>query len=180
MRRGLEALSEPQVYLSSRQMRDGNVVWYAPKDLAVRTTVNPTSLTAAIRAIIHDADPQQPISDVQTLTEIVESNTASRRVQARVLGAFASVAFLLAAVGIHGLLSFSVSQRTQEIGVRMALGAKSGQILSLILGESSRLAIAGVVLGAGLGYGAGRAMQSLLAGLIREMRRHSQRRWRWL
>src|SRR5207244_10761095 len=75
------------------------------------------------------------------------------------------IAFLLAAVGIHGLLSFSGSQRTQEIGVRMALGAKSGQILSLILGESSRLAIAGVVLGAGLGYGAGRAMQSLLAGL---------------
>jgi putative ABC transport system permease protein len=167
--RGLEAPSEPQVYLSYRQMRDGKVVWYAPKDLAVRTTVNPTvnptSLTAAIRAIIHDADPQQPISDVQTLTEIVESNTASRRVQARVLGAFAAIAFLLAAVGIHGLLSFSVSQRTQEIGVRMALGAKSGQILSLILGESSRLAIAGVVLGAGLGYGAGRAMQSLLAGL---------------
>jgi predicted permease len=163
--RGLEAPSEPQVYLSSRQMRDGNVVWYAPKDLAVRTTVNPTSLTAAIRAIIHDADPQQPISDVQTLTEIVESNTASRRVQARVLGAFAAIAFLLAAVGIHGLLSFSVSQRTQEIGVRMALGAKSGQILSLILGESSRLAMAGVALGAGLGYGAGRAMQSILAGL---------------
>jgi ABC-type antimicrobial peptide transport system permease subunit len=102
---------------------------------------------------------------VQTLTEIVESNTASRRVQARVLGAFAAIALLLAAVGIHGLLSFSVSQRTQEIGVRMALGAKSGQILSLILRESSRLAIAGVVLGAGLGYGAGCAMQSLLAGL---------------
>jgi predicted permease len=163
--RGLEAPSEPQVYLSYRQMRDGNPVWYAPKDLAVRTTVNPTSLTAAIRAIIHDADPQQPISDMQTLTEIVESDTASRRVQARVLGAFAAIAFLLAAVGIHGLLSFSVSQRTQEIGVWMALGAKSGQILSLILGESSRLAIAGVVLGAGLGYGAGRAMQSLLAGL---------------
>ena len=99
------------------------------------------------------------------MTEIVESYTASRQVQARVLGAFAAIAFLLAAVGIHGLLSFSVSQRTQEIGVRMALGAKSGQILSLILGESSRLAIAGVILGAGLGYGAGRAMQSLLAGL---------------
>ncbi|MBI2686209.1 MAG: ABC transporter permease [Acidobacteria bacterium] len=163
--RGLEASSEPQVYLSSRQMRDRFIVWYAPKDLAVRSTAHPTSLTAAIRAIIHDADPQQPISDVQTLTEIVESNTASRRVQARVLGAFAAIAFLLAAVGIHGLLSFSVSQRTQEIGVRMALGAKSGQILSLILGESSRLAIAGVMLGAGLGYGAGRAMQSLLAGL---------------
>ncbi len=163
--RGLEAPSEPQVYLPYRQMRDGNPVWYAPKDLAVRTTLNPTSLTAAIRAIIHDADPQQPISDVQTLTEVVESSTASRRVQARVLGAFAGIAFLLAAVGIHGLLSFSVSQRTQEIGVRMALGARSGQILSLIISQSIRLAIAGVVIGAGLGYGAGRAMQSVLAGL---------------
>jgi putative ABC transport system permease protein len=163
--RGLEAASEPQVYLSYRQMRDGNLVWYAPKDLAVRTTVNPTSLAGAIRAIIHDADPEQPISDVQTLAEIVESNTASRRVQARVLGAFAAIAFLLAAVGIHGLLSFSVSQRTQEIGVRMALGARSVEILSLILGESGRLAIAGVALGAGLGYWAGRALQSLLAGL---------------
>jgi putative ABC transport system permease protein len=163
--RGLEARSEPQVYLSYKQMRDGNLVWYAPKDLAVRTTVNPTNVTPAIRAIIHDADPQQPISDVQTLPEIVESDTASRRVQAKVLGAFAAIAFLLAAVGIHGLLSFSVSQRTQEIGVRVALGAKSGQILSLILAESSRLAIAGVVLGAALGYGSGRALQSLLAGL---------------
>jgi putative ABC transport system permease protein len=163
--RGLESPSEPQVYLPYRQMRDGNPVWYAPKDLAVRTTVNPTSLTAAIRAIIHEADPQQPVSDVQTLTEVFELNTASRRVQARVLGAFAVIAFLFAAVGIHGLLSFSVSQRTQEIGVRMALGAKSGQILSLILKESSRLAVAGVVFGAGLGYGAGRAMQSVLAGL---------------
>ena len=163
--RGLEAPSEPQVYLSYRQMRDGDPVWYAPKDLAVRTKVNPTSLTAAIRTIIHGADPQQPISDVQTLTEIVDSNTASRRVQSRVLGAFAAIAFLLAAVGIHGLLSFSVSQRTQEIGVRMALGANPGHILSLILGESGRLAIAGIILGAALGYGAGRAMQSLLAGL---------------
>jgi len=135
----------------------GDAVQIAPQ--------HPDQVHPPIGQVGEIADPQQPISDVQTLTEIVESNTASRRVQARVLGAFAAIAFLLAAVGIHGLLSFSVSQRTQEIGVRMALGAKSGQILSLILGESSRLAIAGVVLGAGLGYGAGRAMQSLLAGL---------------
>ena len=88
MVRGPEAPSEPQVYLSYRQMRDGDPrLVCAEKDLAIRTTVSPTSLTAAIRAIIHDADPQQPVSDVQTLTEIVESNTASRRVQARVLGA---------------------------------------------------------------------------------------------
>lgn len=163
--RGLEAASEPQVYLSYKQMRDGELVWYAPKDLAVRTGVDPTTMTASIRAIIRQADPQQPVSDVQTLVDIVDSNTASRRVQVRILGAFAAIAFLLAAIGIHGLLSFAVSQRKQEIGVRMALGAKSSQILSLILGESSRLAIAGVVAGAALGYLAGRTMQSLLVGL---------------
>jgi len=163
--RGLEAASEPQVYLSYKQMRDGSLVWYAPKDLAVRTSVDPTTLTASIRAIIRQADPQQPVSDVQTLVDIVDSNTASRRVQVRILGVFAAIAFLLAAVGIHGLLSFAVSQRKQEIGVRMALGAKSSQILSLILGESSRLAIAGVIAGAALGYIAGRTMRSLLVGL---------------
>jgi putative ABC transport system permease protein len=145
--RGLEARSEPQVYLSYKQMRDGNLVWYAPKDLAVRTTVNPTSLSAAIRAIVHDADPQQPVSDVQTLTEIVESNTASRQVQARVLGAFAAIAFLLAAVGIHGLLSFSVSQRTQEIGVRVALGATRTRVVRLVLGEGLAVATIGTATG---------------------------------
>ena len=77
----------------------------------------------------------------------------------------AGLALVLASVGLYGITAYSVARRTSEIGLRMALGAKSGQILSLILGESSRLAIAGVVLGAGLGYGAGRAMQSLLAGL---------------
>jgi ABC-type antimicrobial peptide transport system permease subunit len=119
-----------------------------------------------------------PIADVQTLTEIVESNTDSRRVQARVPGTFAAIAFLLAAVGIHGLLSFSVSQRTQEIGVRGALGAKSGQVLSLVPGESILPDTAGAAIGAGLGYGTGRAMQSLVTGLIPEMRRHSRRRCR--
>jgi len=127
--------------------------------------VDPTTLTASIRAVIRQADPQQPVSDVQTLVDIVDSNTASRRVQVRILGVFAAIAFLLAAVGIHGLLSFAVSQRKQEIGVRMALGAKSSQILSLVLGESSRLAIAGVIAGAALGYIAGRTMRSLLVGL---------------
>jgi len=81
------------------------------------------------------------------------------------LGSFALTAFLLAAIGIHGLLSFAVSSRTREIGVRMALGAGRSDILKMIVGEAVILASVGMLLGVGLAYGAGRELQSLLAGL---------------
>jgi len=86
-------------------------------------------------------------------------------VQVRVLSAFALTAFVLAAIGIHGLLSFAVSQRTQEIGVRMALGAQSSDILSIVLQRSAALAVAGVIPGVALAYAAGRSMEALLAGV---------------
>lgn len=91
--------------------------------------------------------------------------TASRAVQLRVLGAFAVIAFFLAGVGIHGVLSFAVSQRTQEIGVRIALGAQSRDILSMIVRRGVLLAVAGVVPGVALAYVAGRMMESLLVGV---------------
>lgn len=97
--------------------------------------------------------------------DIVELETATRSVQVRVLGAFALVAFLLAAIGIHGLLAFAVSSRSQEIGVRIALGARPGDILSMILREGVLLAAGGIVIGAGVAYLAAKAMQSLLAGV---------------
>ena len=81
------------------------------------------------------------------------------------LGAFAALAFLLAGIGIHGLLAFTVSQRTREIGVRIALGAPAGEILRMVLRRGVRLAAAGVVLGAVLAYAAGRAMEALLFGI---------------
>jgi len=162
--RGLERSSEPQVYLSYRQP-DGVSTWFAPKDLVLRSSGDPASLAPALRRIVRDADPSQPVSEVRLLTNIVDNETATRSVQVRVLGAFALVAFLLAAIGIHGLLAFAVSSRSQEIGVRIALGARPGDILSMILREGVLLAAAGIVIGAGLAYGAGRAMQSLLAGV---------------
>ena len=85
--------------------------------------------------------------------------------RARLLRAFASIAFLLAAIGIHGLLSFTVSQRSQEIGVRIALGARSGHILTMVLRHGMLLSVAGLLLGAALAFAAGRAMESLLAGV---------------
>jgi len=163
--RGLEQNSEPQVYLPYSQAIDGRFLFYAPKDLAVRSTAAPETLMPALRRIIRGADPEIPISDVRSMAQIVDDETASRSVQARLLGGFAALAFLLAAVGIHGLLSFAVSQRSREIGVRVALGAKPRDILSMVMRQAALVAIAGVVPGAVLAYEAGQAMQSLLAGV---------------
>ncbi len=163
--RGLERNSEPQVYLSYQQVADNSIIGYTPKDLVIRAAGQPLDLMPSLRAIIQKADPQQPISDVRLLDDIVLGETAPRRVQVRVLAAFAAVAFLLAAVGLHGVLSYAVTSRTQEIGVRMALGAGSKDILSLILRDTLRMATIGLGLGLGFAYAAGRGMQNLLAGL---------------
>jgi predicted permease len=163
--RGLEKESEPQVYLPYRQVDDGSMSFYVPKDLVVRTSGAPQSLLPSIRRIVREADPQQPISNVQTLEQIVSDETASRAVQLRVLGAFALIAVLLAGIGIHGLLSFTVSQRRHEIGVRLALGAQSSTIVRMVMRQGAILAIVGVIPGVALAYVAGRTMQALLAGV---------------
>ncbi len=163
--RGLEGPSEPQVYIPHRQTQDGSLIFYAPKDLVVKAAGSPASLLPAIRQIIHSADAEQPVSDVRMLSDIVDSATASRSVQLRVVGIFAAIAFLLAAIGIHGLLSFAVSQRTPEIGVRLALGARASDILSMVMRQGMWLSVAGVVPGIALAYAAGRGMESVLAGV---------------
>jgi putative ABC transport system permease protein len=163
--RGLERISEPQVYLPSQQVTDGASTFYIPRALAIRTSAAPAGLGPSVRDIVRRADPQLPISEMQTLRDMVDLDTASRAVQVRVLSAFALIAFVLAAVGIHGLLSSAVSQRTAEIGVRMALGAQPRDILSMVLARTALLAVAGVVPGVALAYAAGRSMEALLAGV---------------
>jgi predicted permease len=163
--RGLERESEPQVYLSYKQVADGAIAGYIPRGLLVRAIGDPAALTPSLRAIIRRADPMLPVSDVATLTSLVEGDTGSRTAQLRVIMAFAAIAFALAGIGIHGLLSFAVSQRTQEIGVRMALGAQPGDIVAMVLGRVGLLVGIGVAVGVGLAYAAGRSMQALLAGV---------------
>ena len=163
--RGLEKRAEPQVYLPFRQVDDGNIIGYIPRALLVRSSTPAETLAAPIRALIHQIEPTLPVADMSTLTEVVERDTASREAQVRVLAAFAAIAFVLAGIGIHGLLSFSVSQRAQEIGVRMALGAQSGDILRMLVRRSVMLALAGVIPGVVLAYLAGRSMEALLAGV---------------
>jgi ABC-type antimicrobial peptide transport system permease subunit len=105
------------------------------------------------------------VADVRTLEAIVEAQTAPRRVQVRVLAGFAAVAVLLAGVGIHGLLAFVVASRSQEIGVRRALGATTRDVLDLVLGHGLSLGVLGIGLGLLLGYAAARGLETLLAGV---------------
>jgi predicted permease len=165
--RGLERTnSEPQVYLAAFQQPDSSIAsFYAPQDLLVRTSVPPATLMPAVRGVIRKADPQLPITNMRSLEEVVSLETASRVVQLRVLGGFAAIALVLAAIGIHGLLAFSVSSRVREIGVRIALGAKASDIMWMVIGRSTMLAAIGVTIGGVLAYAAGRSLQTLLFGV---------------
>ncbi len=164
LNRGLERIAEPQVYVAWQQ-GDGVSSWYAPKDLVVRTAGDPAAIIPALRRIIHQADPVQPVSDVQTMSDVVQAETASRRVELAALGVFGALAIVLAAVGIHALLSFAVSTRTQEIGVRMALGARPASVVRMTLAEGFTLASIGIGIGLILSFAVGRFLESMLAGV---------------
>ena len=163
--RGLERESEPQMYLSARQMPDSTLGGYVPKDLAIRSTVPAATLLPAVRRIIAAADPDQPISDVAMMSDVVATETASRMTQLRLLGILSAIALVIAGVGIHGLLAFAVSRRARELGVRRALGEQASSILNRVLKEGMVLAGTGVVIGVFVAYLAARAMSALLAGV---------------
>ena len=163
--RGLERESEPQVYLPSAQMADSAIMFYAPKDLVVRSSSSEAALMPALRRIVAGADPDQPISEVRTLSGIVDDETAPRMTQLRLLGALSTVALLIAGLGIHGLLAFVVSRRTRELGVRRALGEGTGSLVGRVLREGVALSVVGVLLGIGAAWAAARGMGAVLAGI---------------
>lgn len=165
--RDLERERTAQVYVAATQIPDDYYTWFAPKDLAIRVSgkISPTELATSIRRIVSVVDPAQPVSDIQTLEEIVSTETAPRRVQMWLTGTFAAIAFLLAAMGIHGMLSFAVSQRIQEIGVRIALGADRAKIVSLVLGHSASVCTIGTIAGLGMAALSGYWIRSLLVGV---------------
>jgi putative ABC transport system permease protein len=163
--RGLERTSEPQVYLASPQVADGSITGYLPKELVIRSTLPPERWVPAVRRIIAAADPEQPISNVRSLTDIVAGDTGARRVQLRLLTMLSAIALVIAGVGIHGLLSFAVSTRTQELGIRRALGAQAGSIVGMVLREGLILALAGTAIGIAAALAVGRGMSALLFGV---------------
>jgi putative ABC transport system permease protein len=133
--------------------------------LVVRTTADPVALTAAIREVIHRADPTLPVAQVITLEGLVSESVSPRRFSAALIGIFAMLAMLLAGVGIYGVMSFAVSSQTQEIGIRMALGATPESVQNMILGRSLALTVAGVGLGLIGALGLARFLSSLLFGV---------------
>jgi putative ABC transport system permease protein len=123
------------------------------------------NLLPRLREIIKSADPEQPVSNARMLSEIVAEETASRVTQLWLLGALSAIALLIAGLGIHGLLTFTVSKRSQELGVRRALGAQAGGIIQLVLREGLALALTGIAIGVAVAYAAARGMGALLFGV---------------
>jgi hypothetical protein len=117
--------------------------------LAVRTVGDPLKLANAVRAQVQAIDKDQPVADIQTMEEIVGRSVVDRRFSILLLTAFAGLAVLLAAIGTYGVIAYAVAQRTHEIGVRIAVGARSGHILALVAREGASLAGMEVVVGAG-------------------------------
>src|SRR5262249_54073522 len=130
--------------------------------LIVRTMGDPASLTDAVRNQNLALDRDQPVSDIMTMDDMVENSEAQLRLMMRLLGAFAGASTLLAVVGLYGVISYSVLQRTREIGIRRALGAQRAHILSLVVGQGLGLAVAGVVLGMIGAFLGTRLLESLL------------------
>jgi len=165
---GLQNANVGVIYVPQAQMTEGltalanNVL---PLSWAVRTAADPMSMRVAIEREVRAVDGQLSVSRVRTMEQVLSGAVARQNFNMVLLSIFAGAALLLAAIGIYGLMSYSVEQRTQEIGIRMALGANRGAVLRSILREGMTLAIAGVALGLGLAYGLTRLLASLLFGV---------------
>jgi predicted permease len=157
-RGGLDQDILPEVYFPWAQYTQSSGT------LVVRGT-NVSSLVPAIRSKVQELDKQLPISSVRTMEEIVEGSISTSRTNTLLLALFAGIALALAAIGIYGVMAYSVAQRTHEIGVRMALGAQSSDALKLVLKQGMRLALAGVLIGLIAAFGLTRLMKTLLFGI---------------
>jgi putative ABC transport system permease protein len=134
-------------------------------NLAIRATGDPMSLATAVRRETRAIDPDQPIAAVRTMEQVLSESVAAPRYRTWLLGLFAVVALILAGVGIYGVISYTVAQRTHELGVRMALGAQTADVLKLVIGQGIKLALAGALLGLGGALALTRLVKTLLFGV---------------
>jgi predicted permease len=163
---GLEAAPQPMIYAPYVQVpRQVMAVLIRPMTLVVRGKRTAASLTPAIRSTIREVDREQPVSNLRTMTEVLARSLAQRRLLLTIMTGFAGAALLLAIVGIYAVVSYSVEQRTGEIGIRMALGAQPGDVLRMILGQSMIPATAGLLAGVGVSLACTRVIAGLLYGV---------------
>jgi putative ABC transport system permease protein len=155
--------AQPEMYVPYAQADYLEV--FAPKTLAIRVSGDRGTLVADVRREIAAVDPNQPVSEVRTMDEIVGRELSGRRTGTMLLGAFAAVALLLASIGIYGLLAHRVRQMTPEIGVRLALGARPRDMLALVVWRGMRLVAIGTLVGLGIAAAGARLLSSLLFGV---------------
>jgi putative ABC transport system permease protein len=158
-RQGLDASTTSEIYVPHRQIPASAMA------LVIRSTSDPATLATAVRLRVAEVDKEQPIFNVQTMQEVVSNSLSGRRMSTVLLAAFAGCAMLLASIGIYGVVSYWVSQRTREIGIRSALGARQSDILRLVLGHGMLLAVAGTTIGLTAALALTRFLASLLFGV---------------
>jgi putative ABC transport system permease protein len=162
----LNTETEPQSYSPWTQVADGmlaeNVVGiFRSLKITLRASHDPTDLATAVRSHIRSLDPSLPLTAVQTMDQIVEESSGPQRFNTILLGSFAFIALFLAALGIGGVLATSVSRRTQEIGIRMALGARRPDVIRMIVAQGMALGGAGLLLGLPASFALTRMMSTL-------------------
>jgi len=156
---GLEGAPEPTVYAPIAQRPDQSI------SIVVRTEGSPATLAAPLRAVVRDLNRELPVYSVQTMEERVTGSVGRQRFYATLIAIFAAVALVLSAVGLYGVIAYAVSQRTHELGVRVALGATGDRIARMVIGEGLALTAVGIAIGAIASVFAGRLVSSLLFGV---------------
>lgn len=127
-----------------------------------RTASDPATFVAAIKSAVSSIEPDQAVSEIETMETVVSDSEGPRRLPMVLLAAFGALSLILAAVGIYGVVSYSVTQRTHEIGIRVALGAGRGDVLRIVFAQSLKWVFAGIVVGLGASFGATRLLATLL------------------
>jgi predicted permease len=161
---GLDRDVEPTVYVPVPQMPEGLAMamnrWFLTSWIV--RTAGPVDLAAALRQAVKEIDPQMPLTNVRPLTQVISASLASRQFILVMMGVFASLALVLTAVGLYGVLSYQVSQRTNEIGIRMALGAQPRDVLRLVVGQGMGLVIIGMAIGLAAAFWVSRLLTGML------------------
>ena len=164
--RGLDREPRPQIFVNMPQWPGPGVpVFPAGAYYAVRTAVDPTSVIGHVHGIVMQAEPQASLENIATMDQIVSNGMTRPRMYAVLLGIFAGVAVALGAAGIYGVMAYAVTERTRELGIRMALGAQRAEVLGIVLRQSTSLTVAGMALGLAAAVAATRYLEAFLFGL---------------